>query len=227
MSLAKKLALNRCTHLYIVPGAWISQTTLIARFVGPTWGPSVADRTQVGPMLAPWTLLSGKFSNIASDRLAANMMTSSNGNIFRVTGPLRGGFTGQRLIPAQRPVTRNFGVFFDLRLNKLLSKQSKRRWFETPSRSLWRHCNGTSQSEAMFENSCKLTWILTRRFFSNTDPWTVLGMIYLQSNQTCNITITPCYVETCSKFIFIAGLLVLLHLMIPTNIWCNKNVIRT
>ena len=32
---------------------------LIARFMGPTWGPSGADRTQVGPMLAPWTLLSG------------------------------------------------------------------------------------------------------------------------------------------------------------------------
>ena len=33
--------------------------TLIARFTGPTWGPSGSDRTQVGPMLAPWTLLSG------------------------------------------------------------------------------------------------------------------------------------------------------------------------
>ena len=32
---------------------------LIARFMGPTWGPSGADMTQVGPMLAPWTLLSG------------------------------------------------------------------------------------------------------------------------------------------------------------------------
>ena len=30
-------------------------------FMGPTWGPSGADRTQVGPMLAPWTLLSGMF----------------------------------------------------------------------------------------------------------------------------------------------------------------------
>ena len=28
--------------------------------MGPIWGPSGADRTQVGPMLAPWTLLSGK-----------------------------------------------------------------------------------------------------------------------------------------------------------------------
>ena len=35
------------------------RTTLIARFMGPTWGPAEADMTQVGPMLAPWTLLSG------------------------------------------------------------------------------------------------------------------------------------------------------------------------
>ena len=34
---------------------------LIVRFMGPTWGPSGADRTQVGPMFAPWTLLSGTF----------------------------------------------------------------------------------------------------------------------------------------------------------------------
>ena len=34
-------------------------TSLIARFMGPTWGPSGADRPQVGPILAPWTLLSG------------------------------------------------------------------------------------------------------------------------------------------------------------------------
>ena len=31
----------------------------IARFMGPTWDPPGADRTQVGPMLVPWTLLSG------------------------------------------------------------------------------------------------------------------------------------------------------------------------
>ena len=35
------------------------RTTLIARFMGPTWGPPGADRTQVGPMWAMWTLLSG------------------------------------------------------------------------------------------------------------------------------------------------------------------------
>ena len=68
------------------------------------------------------------------------MMTSLNGNIFRVTGlygnsPVTGEF------PAQRPVTRSFDIFFDLPLNKRLSKQSWGWWFETPSRSLWRHCS--------------------------------------------------------------------------------------
>ena len=37
----------------------LREHTQIARFMGPTWGPPGADRTQVGPMLAPWSLLSG------------------------------------------------------------------------------------------------------------------------------------------------------------------------
>ena len=44
--------------------------------------------------------------------------------------------------PAQRPVARSFDVFFDLRLNKRLSKQSWGWCFETLSCLLWRHCNG-------------------------------------------------------------------------------------
>ena len=54
--------------------------------------------------------------------------------------------------PSQMTVTRGFDVFLDLCLgNRSLlklsqqtlhqRKQSRRRWFETPSRSLWRHCN--------------------------------------------------------------------------------------
>ena len=43
--------------------------------------------------------------------------------------------------PSQRPVTRSFHIFFDMRLNKRLSKQSRGWWFETPSCPLWRHCN--------------------------------------------------------------------------------------
>ena len=68
-----------------------------------------------------------------------SMMTSSNGNIFRVTGPLCGEFTGPGEFPTQRPVTRNVDVFFDLRLNKRLSKQPWGWWFETPYWLLWRN----------------------------------------------------------------------------------------
>ena len=42
----------------------VLSTALIARFMGPTWGTSGADRTQVGLMLAPWTLLSGGVPSI-------------------------------------------------------------------------------------------------------------------------------------------------------------------
>ena len=69
------------------------------------------------------------------------MMSSSNGSIFRVTGPLCGEFTGPGEFPAQRPVTRSFDVFFDLRPYKRLSKQPRGWWFQTPSWSLWRQCN--------------------------------------------------------------------------------------
>ena len=58
------------------------------------------------------------------------MMTSWNENIFRVTGPLCREFPGHR----------SFDIFFDLRLNKQLNKQSRGWWFETLS-LLWRHCN--------------------------------------------------------------------------------------
>ena len=73
-----------------------------------------------------------------------NMTASSNGNIFRVTVPLCGEFTGYRWIPSQRPVTRSFGVFFYLRLNRRLSTLSRRWWFKTPSRPLCPHCNETA-----------------------------------------------------------------------------------
>ena len=83
--------------------------------------------------------------------MAYNMMTSSNGNIFRVTGLLCGEFTGPGEFPTQRPATRSFDVFFDLRLNKRLSKQPSGWWFETPSWSLWRQCNKRHKSRSTFD----------------------------------------------------------------------------
>ena len=58
--------------------------------------------------------------------------------LFAGHSPVAGEF------PSQRPVTRSFGVFFDLHVNNRLSKQSGGWWFETPSRSLWRYCNDWS-----------------------------------------------------------------------------------
>ena len=69
----------------------------------------------------------------------ASMMSSSNWNIFRVTGHLCGEFTGPRLIPRTKASEAELWYFIDLRPNIRLSKQSWGRWFETPSRPLWRH----------------------------------------------------------------------------------------
>ena len=84
------------------------------------------------------------------------MMMSSNGHISALlalcarNSPVTGEF------PAQRSVTRSFEVFFDLRLNKQLSKQSWGWWFEMPSRSLWRHCNVIRRSSKA--ESVSMSW---------------------------------------------------------------------
>ena len=71
------------------------------------------------------------------------MISSSYGNTSFVTGPLLawlGESIGHRWIPLTKANDAELWCFY-LRLNKRLSNQSRRRWFETPSRPLWRHCN--------------------------------------------------------------------------------------
>ena len=48
-----KYSVHKSNHTFVVIRTWKQ------RFMGPKWGPSRADRTQTGPMLAPWILLSG------------------------------------------------------------------------------------------------------------------------------------------------------------------------
>ena len=69
------------------------------------------------------------------------MMTSSNGTFSALLDLYAGKSPVTSEFPAQRPVTRSFDVFFDLRLTKRLSKQSWGWWFETLSRPLLRHCS--------------------------------------------------------------------------------------
>ena len=60
--------------------------------------------------------------------------------------------------PSQRPVTRSFDVFFDLRLNKQLRKQLSGWWIETPLRSFLRHCNGVMFLSSLIHSRCQCAW---------------------------------------------------------------------
>ena len=81
--------------------------------------------------------------------------------------------------PTQWQVTRSFDVFFDLRLNKPLSKQWWGWWFETPSRSLWRHCNVTGKHK----HHWALFWPAIHKHYSHTNVLecnmhTPLGLLF-------------------------------------------------
>ena len=102
------------------------------------------------------------------------MMTSSNGNIFRVTGPLCGEFTGPGEFPTQSPVTRSFDVSFDLRLYKRLSKQPWGWWFETLSWSLWRHTDENHVCYSWDVFVCPLTAGITQTVFFLSDLFDIL-----------------------------------------------------
>ena len=95
------------------------------------------------------------------------MKTSSNENIFRVTGPLCGEFTDPGEFPTQRPVTGSFDVFFDLRLNKRLVNNRE-------ARDLRRHrghydVNVMTNVGALMR-CCIHSWRLILPFILRLDP---------------------------------------------------------
>ena len=82
-----------------------------------------------------------------------------------VNSPVTGEF------PPQRPVTRSFDVYFDLHLNKRVSKQSWGWWFETPSHSLWRHCNGHGIYDTWFYEALRKWFVLLILFLPALILW--------------------------------------------------------
>ena len=84
-------------------------------------------------------------------------MAPHDGNIFRVTGPLCGEFTGHRRIPLTKASDAELW-FFVFAPNKRLSKQSWGWWFETWSRSLWCHGNGHNGPAKMWLCSWPTCW---------------------------------------------------------------------
>ena len=86
-------------------------------------------------------------------------------------------------VPAQRPVTWRFDVFFDLRLNKRLSKQSRGWWFETLSRPLWRQCNANFVWLALY----MISWIMIIMVFNQRMSVCRTGLLIIYQNITCVI----------------------------------------
>ena len=80
--------------------------------------------------------------------------------------------------PHKGHVTRSFDFFFDLRLNKQLSKQSWGWWFEMPSWSLWRHCNeslGWYPMRDFFPHNCHPVWRIHQVFITQEVSNTLSG----------------------------------------------------
>ena len=119
--------------------------TKIAKFMGPILGPPGICRPQMGPMnLAIWVLFSRNVLQVLQVLIFwtpntwwRHQMETFSALLALCDGnsPVTSEFS------SQRPVTRSIDVFFNLRLNKWLNKQSRRRGFETPLRLMRRHCN--------------------------------------------------------------------------------------
>ena len=126
------------------------------------------------------------------------MMTSSNGNIFRVTGHLCREFTDPRWIPRTKASDAELWCFFDMRLNKRLSKQPWDCWFETLSRPLWRHCIVLLVQHSPYEHLmndaytvvcpvvslCYIGNIIDNRLVSQMRATTVRGVICFWTKKT-------------------------------------------
>ena len=111
-----------------------------------------------------------------------NMMTSSNGNIFRVTGPLCGNSQVTGEFPSPRPVTQSFEYFLNISLicalNKRLSEQSRGWRFETPSHTLWRHCNeNRKRQESILQEFLKVSFCKMKNTFFTM--WLVANYYFL------------------------------------------------
>ena len=114
--------------------------------------------------------------------------------------PVIGEFT------AQRPVTQNFDVFFDPWLNKRLSKQLRGWWFETPSRSLWRH------SKMLPTNCLRLFQLLMSEMF----VYAVTCLLFAMAQVSCGY-------HDVLKILFAAHIMSpTSHVSFITNIWLTR-----
>ena len=115
------------------------------------------------------------------------MITSSNGNIFRVTCPLCGNSPVTGEFTSQRPMTRSFVVFLISAWTNGSVNNRDPRWFETPLHSLWRHCNDAGKVlEPILWNQYQFH--TTRNFFF----FIVKHLHALQYNTLFSFTLFSC-----------------------------------
>ena len=81
--------------------------------------------------------------------------------------------------PSQRPVTQSVDVFFHLRLNERLRKQSWGLWFETPSCPLWRHNDAIVTRPLSVLGVCISSFFFTRML--------CISLFVLQARYKCPI----------------------------------------
>ena len=164
--------------------------TLIARFMGPTWGPTGADRTQVGPILAPWTLLPGKqlFTCVpTSTAIWLNCRWSyyidaklhhadkKSGSRHQMLAfiryrPLWWKSIGHRWIPLTKASDAELWCFLCSAPEQTVEQTIETPLSSTTSRSLWRHYNVEKWVPANEEISfCTAVTVCTNRRLISRD----------------------------------------------------------
>ena len=112
--------------------------------------------------------------------------------------------------PTQRPVTRSFDVFIDLRLNKRLSKHLWGWWYETPLCSLWRQCNEMPQ-----QYNCQQCQDMCKILESSMN-----SILFREKGNHCEIRI-----KDENLFVtFLAGCSELLYIRMTSYIWLHQPI---
>ena len=126
--LFEPMMVRSLTHMCVTRRRWVKSSFCVAIWQAHPrqYLLSNFDEREKGPFLTQISRL--KHFARSCEKASRNMILSwwrhQMGNVF-----------------SQRAVTQSYDVFFDLRLIKRLSKQSRRQWFERQSHSLWRRCN--------------------------------------------------------------------------------------
>ena len=125
--------------------------------------------------------------------------------------PFVRGIHRSRWIPhTHRSVTRSFDVFFDVCLNKRLSKQPWGWWFETPSWSLWRQCND-------------ITVLVERRVLSVTTLLGFNGSQTIYVKYCCEENVSCLHIAV-QLFIYVSEPNQIFIYIIANNIWMHLHL---